>query len=118
MLEFVILASIDSHRGPICFTSLTEHLPSLASTWSRYVCTVGSKHDAVPHQTNCFTKTSRFVKSKKTSKGFVSSEVGTQRIDRWWRTLKAFLPPRLAAKCHDSDGDSRLSPLVPDLIFQ
>ena len=42
MLEFVILASIiDSHRGPISFTSLTEHLPSLASAWSRYVCTVG-----------------------------------------------------------------------------
>ena len=41
MLEFVILASIDSHRGPICFTSLTEHLHSLASAWSRYVCTVG-----------------------------------------------------------------------------
>ena len=41
MLEFVIIASIDSHRGPICFTSLTEHLPSLASAWSRYVCTVG-----------------------------------------------------------------------------
>ena len=41
VLEFVILASIDSHRGPICFTSLTELLPSLASAWSRYVCTVG-----------------------------------------------------------------------------
>ena len=41
VLEFVILASIHPHRGPICFTSLTEHLPSLASAWSRYVCTVG-----------------------------------------------------------------------------
>ena len=40
-VEFVILASIESHRGPICFTSLTEHLASLASAWSRNVCTVG-----------------------------------------------------------------------------
>ena len=41
MLEFVILASIDPHRDPICFISLVEHLPLLASAWSRYVCTVG-----------------------------------------------------------------------------
>ena len=37
VLELEIIASIDSHRGPICFTSLTQHLLSLASARSRYV---------------------------------------------------------------------------------
>ena len=36
VLEFVMI-----NRGPICLTPLTEHLPSLVSAWSRYVCTVG-----------------------------------------------------------------------------